>query len=241
MDSFIDQKCTFWKCAKKLGRALPPTLIWTKSKRKHYFLRPVNSWLLHFHLCMSGKFSPSKQKESRGWLSVLHVPLAGRGKVVRPTTTCTASTRIFFNHECLKVHCASSQPGPADTIHVIGVQKTVNPEFRGTPNCLSLALVKSLSVNERVTDITTIGLVLVWCPVLPGVHHFGFYKLIMLLLLLLVQNMAFVSDCNMVRCNWWTEQFLPCHEVLDIATWAKQNIFYNILLATEILTEESNL
>ena len=22
-------------------------------------LRPVNSWLLHFHLCMSGKFSPS--------------------------------------------------------------------------------------------------------------------------------------------------------------------------------------
>ena len=59
MDSFIDQKCTFWKCAKKLGRALPPTLIWTKSKRKHYFLRPVNSWLLHFHLCMSGKFSPS--------------------------------------------------------------------------------------------------------------------------------------------------------------------------------------
>ena len=129
----------------------------------------------------------------------------------------------------------------ADKIHVIGVQKTVNPEFRGTPNCLSLALVKSLSVNERVTDITTIGLVLVWCPVLPGVHHFGFYKLIMLLLLLLVQNMAFVSDCNMVRCNWWTEQFLPCHEVLDIATWAKQNIFYNILLATEILTEESNL
>ena len=167
-------------------------------------LRPVNSWLLHFHLCMSGKFSPSKQKESRGWLSVLQVPLAGRGKVFRPTTTCTASTRIFFNHECLKVHCASSQPGPADTIHVIGVQKTVNPEFRGTPNCLSLALVKSLSVNERVTDITTIGLVLVWCPVLPGVHHFGFYKLIMLLLLLLVQNMAFVSDCNMVRCNWWT-------------------------------------
>ena len=183
---------------------------------------------------MSGKFSPSKQKESRGWLSVLQVPLAGRGKVFRPTTTCTASTRIFFNHECLKVHCASSQPGPADTIHVIGVQKTVNPEFRGMPNCLSLALVISLSVNERVTDITTIGLVLVWCPVLPGVHHFGFYKLIMLLLLLLVQNMAFVSDCNMVRCNWWTEQFLPCHEVLDIATWAKQNIFYNFLVVAKI-------
>ena len=90
----------------------------------------------------------------------------------------------------------------ADKIHVIGVQKTVNPEFRGMPNCLSLALVISLSVNERVIDITTIGLVLVWCPVLPGVHQFGFYKLIMLLLfLLLVQNMAFVSDCNMVRCN----------------------------------------
>ena len=106
----------------------------------------------------------------------------------------------------------------ADAIHVIGVQKTVNPDFRGMPNCLSLALVKSLSLNERVTDITTIGLVLVWCPVLPGAHHFGVYKLLMLLLLFLVQNMAFVPDCNMVRCNWWTEQFLPCHEVLDIAT-----------------------
>ena len=113
------------------------------------------------------------------------------------------SNPINRNRSAAKISKVMSST--ADKIHVIGVQKTVNPEFRGTPNCLSLALVKSLSVNERVTDITTIGLVLVWCPVLPGVHHFGFYKLIMLLLfLLLVQNMAFVSDCNMVRCNWWT-------------------------------------
>ena len=36
---FIDQKCTYEKVTKKLGRALPLPLIWTKSKRRAIFFR----------------------------------------------------------------------------------------------------------------------------------------------------------------------------------------------------------
>ena len=35
IDSFIDQKCTSWKCAKKIWQ---PPLIKTKSKKMHVFL-----------------------------------------------------------------------------------------------------------------------------------------------------------------------------------------------------------
>ena len=68
MDSFIDQKCTFWKCAKKIVPDPSPHPHLDKIQKKALSsqenkysekLRPVNSWLLHFHLCMSGKFSPS--------------------------------------------------------------------------------------------------------------------------------------------------------------------------------------
>jgi len=37
LTSFIDQKCTYENVTKKLGKTLPH-LIWTKSKREHFFL-----------------------------------------------------------------------------------------------------------------------------------------------------------------------------------------------------------
>ena len=36
---FIDQKCTYEKVTKKLGRALPLPLIWTTSKSRAFFFR----------------------------------------------------------------------------------------------------------------------------------------------------------------------------------------------------------
>jgi len=45
--TFIDQKCTYEKVTKKLGKTLPH-LIWTKSKRTAVFSREAVPWSLHF-------------------------------------------------------------------------------------------------------------------------------------------------------------------------------------------------
>ena len=189
MDSFIDQKCTFWKCAKNWAGPFTPPSFGQNPKESIIFsgeylfgeTKTCKFLTAAFSFVYEREIFPiklpiyfwwgSKQKESRGWLSVLHVPLAGRGKVVRPTTTCTASTRIFFTMSAWRCIARQVNLGLQTQSTWLVFRKQSTQNLGACLNCLSLALVKSLSVNERVTDITTIGLVLVWCPVLPGQEY----------------------------------------------------------------------